>query len=514
MTAGPAPRPLGAATDPHSRATHRTAVARLALGGEVDGDWPAGGWRAVFESARYERCASLAWLRSRATIRDRAPASVSGAWRAETLAAGELAAAQIGELAQLITTLESAAVTPVVMKGHPLAQLAYHDASVRPSFDIDIFVPLDQRKVAHIALLGSGWQHLEGEAPAEGTYRRTGHSRSPHLEVHSSLMDDALIAHLPTLEPERARISVGGHEIPAHVGDTLPVFLATHLAKHGGAPLLWWLDFATVWGSLDPEGRGRARKLAKERGLAGFLGWAELGASLVGEIVDGSQCEATAALARLDSMHAGRNTFRVVRLVHGTATRARVIGGWLVPPQIRGSAPTLLRWTMRRIGRLVRSRRPPLRSRPHAPVPMPVRTLEVSPTLLASLVRDATSAGRSTWIKVRGTSMLPTIPRIAEVRVDPVPPAGLQRGDVALVDCPGAGLVMHRVLRIDNDTIHLKGDNRPQADPPVAREAVLGVAAELRTGGRSVVVRRLAIGSLRFYVARWRTLLARRALRA
>lgn len=514
MTAKAAAPPRSRVSKARAGASLRVTVVRLAVGAGLECHWPAADWPALLECAISERCASLGWLRSSDAIRSQAPRSVAASWRAEALGAGELAAAQVDELTELIEHLEGLGITSVVMKGHPFALLVHGDVSARPSFDVDLYVPLEQRQAAHNALLGSGWQHLEGEAPAEGTYRRTTTSRSPHLELHSSLLDDPIVAHLPAPAAQSMRIDVRGSQIPVHNGDFLPVFLAVHLAKHDAVPLLWWLDYTALWNSLDKQRRARVRVIADRHGLAGFVSWAERGVSLVERIVRGPEEEATRALSLLDEMHIGRNALRVARLVSGWRSRAAVIFGWLVPPAIRRSPGNLARFTLRRLARQIvpagRAQQPPT---PNVP-PSSSRVLEVPADVLASVIRETTSAGGSTWLKVRGTSMLPTIPRIAEVRVDPVPRLGLRRGDVALVEQSGSGLVMHRVVRLRGGTVELKGDNRFEADAPVELHSVIGVAGQIRIGNETIPVPREPAASLRFTVGRWHTFLRRRVFSA
>ena len=129
---------------------------------------------------------------------------------------------------------------------------------------------------------------------------------------------------------------------------------------------------------------------------------------------------------------------------------------------------------------------------------------------LASTVRQVVSGGGGAWIRVRGTSMLPTIPRVAEVFVTPVPAQGLSRGDVVLVDRAGAGLLMHRVVTVRDTAIHLRGDNRFEGDRPVDIRDVLGIATKVRVDGRVSSLGPHPRRSLRFALARCRTYMRRR----
>jgi hypothetical protein len=99
-------------------------------------------------------------------------------------------------------------------------------------------------------------------------------------------------------------------------------------------------------------------------------------------------------------------------------------------------------------------------------------------------VLDAWSeAGRCSHVPITGASMWPL----------------LLPGDTALIEHghqdwwigdvlayrPGNQLVIHRLLRqLETGTLLLGGDNQPQPDPPVPREAVLGRVVAVEAQGR------------------------------
>ena len=505
------PRPRRTDGPPEALARQRIAVVRLTFGAGTPAAVDERDWPGVLDRAVRERCGALAWLRSALAIRAHAPQAVIGRWRAHALEAGERAAAQADELHAVLATLSNADVEPIVLKGQPLAMMLYGDVSARPVFDIDLFVALRQRRVAHDVLLAAGWRHLDGLPPAEGTYQRIAPARMPHLEMHSSLLDDGLLAHLRSPEPKRTLIPVAGSLVPAHSDDSLPVFLAVHLAKHGRVPLLWWVDLATLWQRLSANERDAARALAAEHRLSRFLAWGERGVALLDTIAHGTEVEACSALAQLDAMHDGRNAYRVAGLVESGTERAFVTLGWLFPPRQRGSLRALARGAAQRAAKMMGAAAPVRGSRHNqSDQGAFARTLELTPADLASTVRQVVSGGGGAWIRVRGTSMLPTIPRVAEVFVTPAPDRGLSVGDIVLVDRGDAGLLMHRVVAVSDSIVHLRGDNRFEGDRPVASVDIVGLATKVRVGGRVSALERRPRRSLRFVVARWHTRLRRR----
>lgn len=92
------------------------------------------------------------------------------------------------------------------------------------------------------------------------------------------------------------------------------------------------------------------------------------------------------------------------------------------------------------------------------------------------------AAGRPTAVfPVVGRSMRPTLRDGDEVRVDlrrrrPVP------GDLVLFR-QGADTVVHRCVGGSDGAWRMRGDGRQDLDPPVAAEAILGIAEAIRRDG-------------------------------
>jgi signal peptidase I len=132
------------------------------------------------------------------------------------------------------------------------------------------------------------------------------------------------------------------------------------------------------------------------------------------------------------------------------------------------------------------------------------RVLSVETDDFLALVIDALSAGGSTWVRVRGASMLPTIPRGSQVRVDPLPAGGVRRGDVVLARGATGRPIAHRVWAIVGDRIWLKGDFRVSPDSPIRRADVIGLVSLVSFAGTTAMISKRASRAPREIARRWR----------
>jgi hypothetical protein len=112
------------------------------------------------------------------------------------------------------------------------------------------------------------------------------------------------------------------------------------------------------------------------------------------------------------------------------------------------------------------------------------RSIEVDRAELLEVVREATSAGASLWIRIRGGSMMPAIPIDAEVRVVPLAARPIRVGDVVLARATGGQPVLHRVRSLSGRHVQTKGDNLMAPDDPLPVSDVIAVADAVRTDGR------------------------------
>ena len=504
----------GAGVEPLAGPRHASldvVVARLALGRPAD-DWIAGAPRPLLEQllrvAQTERCSALIWTRAGQSLRDLLPTETANQWRQHAISIYDRAKHQASVLNCVVASLEEAGIAPVALKGLPLSAHVYGDFAVRPSADIDLYVPRDQRATAHALLLAAGWRHLDGEAPRESSYRSERALPQESLELHSRLLDHTLTAHLE-LEPRDGMIvAVDGCAVKALSGPVLALFLAVHLAQHARTPLLWWIDFTSLWTSLDARSREAAYAAARHARCGRYLKWAELGACLLTHAV-GSEDWPTQSLADLRALHAAHPVRRVAHLASNPVDKWRVFGAWALPRHLRREPTVLLKSSLRRIGRrfasLPRVSEPPMISRDVDGQFVSVRRDE-----LAEMIRGPVGAGGAVWIKAKGSSMRPAIPPGTLVRLEAIPAHGPVPGDVVLAIFPDGKPVLHRVLRCSGPRLTLKGDNLPVADAEIRTLNALAQATAVQINGQVISMYDRPRNSLRLVLGRWRMRLRHR----
>lgn len=448
----------------------------LVLRGEV-GDHVD--WAALYDRAVAERVAALAWHRARDLIRTNAPPHVVAAWRALAMQVALQVEVLLGTIGEVLQELHNAGVVVAVLKGAPLAQLLYGDASVRPLADCDLYVPLAQRSAAADVLARFGWTSRTGEPPSEESFERWAGGQRNVIEVHSSAIDDNLLSHL-VVPVEPRLVPVGTAVFPALVGDELPAFLAAHLAKHETAPLLWVIDLHTLWARLDESDRVRARDRARRLGLGRHLEWA---LRLAASAASGAAGD-PAALSQLCQLQRATGDWgRVRRLVALSATpwdAARVLSGRVWPAEWRDGWARMPHYVLQRGARWI-ARRLQLAGARRAG--SATRALSVDETELSSMLDDTLARGLAIWIRARGTSMQPAIPPSAAAHIVPIEGRAIREHDIVLARLPHGAFVLHRVERICDDTVQLKGDAMRRRDDLVARTAIVGVCDQVEING-------------------------------
>jgi hypothetical protein len=88
-------------------------------------------------------------------------------------------------------------------------------------------------------------------------------------------------------------------------------------------------------------------------------------------------------------------------------------------------------------------------------------------------------------LKLAGTSMLPAIWPGDMVRFQHCQPADLRKGEIILYRLDGV-LTAHRLVRIEDDQIVVRGDTRTCCDPPVSADKVVGRATAVCRKGQFV----------------------------
>jgi hypothetical protein len=463
---------------------------RLALGKPRLEDCSAN-WPLVFDAASRELLAPLAWLRSGQFIRRFAGPVVTDRWRRAAVATHVRGQQQLDLLRAATEALEAAGVEAVVLKGVPLGDRLYGDPFVRCSADIDLHVPASQRARASVVLGALGWRIDDGQAPWHQTWSIWRSDVAYYLEVHSSLVSDHL-THLAAPAPGAVTACVAGVPVRVLAGDFMAPYLAVHLATHQMPPLLWLVDFATLWAGLPPIDRVRAEAAARRAGVAKYLIWARERGELVHRLAMGDP-EALGNLGvAADRRHDVHSIWRHLSLAASTADRARVVAAFLIPRRVRGDLRALAQYTVARL----RTRLLSLAgaSRAYLPQEAPAANSDARGTFSAArplrlerddmvvLATDIVRAGGALRVRARGGSMLPTIPRGALVRIGAVPPAGVTRGDVVLALTSDGEPVLHRAIAVRPDAIVTRGDAAIHVDPAVPLGRIIGIATHVGDG--------------------------------
>jgi hypothetical protein len=360
----------------------------------------------------------------------------------------------------------------------------YGDPYVRETADTDLHVVRSARAATATVLAGLGWRHRYGDSPWEEAWMLERDGQTFYLDVHSRLLDHNL-AHLPDPAVERAPCVVEGRELPAHAGALVPAFLASHASKHRLPPLLWFVDFQTLWAGLDEQGRSAARAAARAHRLERYLDWAIEGGAAVR-----AAAEEPASLRRVGVSAAGRRddhpARRDLELAASRLDAVRAALAWAWPPPERAHP---LRFARRLVSRAAH-----LRSR----AALAMQEMRRSGSATAAVAREASRASvvvegaenviaivraslemrGDVWLSCSGGSMWPTVRDGDEVLVAPID-RPVRRGEVVLVGT-ARGLTLHRVVATEGDAIRAAGDASRCEDPPCSRSSVIARAIAVR----------------------------------
>ena len=481
--------------DPQLDATSLYTLLRLALAEPPP--MPVADWRALCVLAERERLLGVIWRRSAGAIRAAAPREITVEWQRRAVLLGLNVERQLDLLSHCIAVLEAAGVHAVVLKGAPLAQRLYGDFTVRPTLDVDLYIPEMERGVAARVLGELGWRRTSGVAPEEENFHRTIGGQLFRLEVHSTALDDPLL-HRVAFPVEQAEVMVGGHTLPAHTGHYLPAYLAAHLAKHNEKPVLWALDFYALWSALPELARDDAIRIAGEVGLRRHLEWAIAIARDI-DACRGSLEVARPALARLMGALATRgDAMRVLRLMSFASSPVAalsVVAGRLWPVAWRQSwrdAPEYflrraIRWTYRHL----------VFERPS------VETARATSRLVIALnaddaahqLRDALRTS-AVWIAPADGGMEPAVPVFGMARVVPAEGRPLRAGDVVVACGDDGQCMLQRVVSLGNEGLCLKADAYFKGERFVSRAQLIGVCDLVDVGGQTMPIAQRPHGSL------------------
>ncbi len=454
-------------------------------------------WRALLDRAERERLVSVIWQRSAESIRRIAPEPICSAWQRRAIVSGLLVDEQLDVLATAIATLRTHGVSPVVLKGIPLAQRIYGDHTVRPVIDADLYIRQEERGAASKALASIGWRCTSGCAPEEERFERAAGPHISVLEVHSSALDDRLLDHVHfPVEQQLSRVR--RFDLPAHSGRFVPAFLATHLAKHHEKPLLWAVDFFLLWGALAEPDRRDAISAAREAGLGRHLTWAiDLCADIAACDLDLEHAEP--AMRRLVSRLAvtgdTRRLIRLVSLSESPAAALRVVAGRVWPLAWREGWRRAPDYFLRRgvawLYRHLVFEKPSVGPAEAYGSAIALAADECQERLVAALKSES-----AVWVSPVDGSMEPAIPRYGTARVVPLNGHSVRRGDVVVTSDANGRCALRRVTSLGTGTVRLRPDTRRKAEETTPYSAIVGVCDVVAVGGIRTPIEQRPHGTL------------------
>lgn len=93
---------------------------------------------------------------------------------------------------------------------------------------------------------------------------------------------------------------------------------------------------------------------------------------------------------------------------------------------------------------------------------------------LFSIVRDTLLEGRTVRVSVRGESMLPFFRSGSTITLRPVREEDIRKYSVVMADA-GHAFVVHRIIRVEGDSVTLFGDGNIKGTERVTRDKIYGV---------------------------------------
>lgn len=181
----------------------------------------------------------------------------------------------IASLQNIARAFAKAEVSYVLLKGPALSAMAYGDALVRHSKDLDLLVsPWDVPRASDI-LSGLGYVRTYPTAEMSGTaYKRwmrfAKHSTFVHaeskaeVELHWRIADNTRLFPLRISSETVADVRITEHcAVPSLHGDSLVLYLCSHGASHAWFRMKWLADVQALLSGYDQSALERLARTAK-----------------------------------------------------------------------------------------------------------------------------------------------------------------------------------------------------------------------------------------------------------
>lgn len=119
-----------------------------------------------------------------------------------------------------------------------------------------------------------------------------------------------------------------------------------------------------------------------------------------------------------------------------------------------------------------------------------------------SVIERELLSGKSIMSGTFGDSMKPLLTQGETLVIISPTVNELKKNDLPLYRRPSGKFVMHRIIRVTDNSYYTRGDNRCESEK-VPKEWVLGVVTEIRRNGKTIKV---TCKKYKFYVFIWNTI--------
>lgn len=137
-----------------------------------------------------------------------------------------------------------------------------------------------------------------------------------------------------------------------------------------------------------------------------------------------------------------------------------------------------------------------------------MKSLQISNQEFFALAEKMLLQGKPVDIRVKGNSMRPFLSEGEIVTIVPLPTTRkLSKGIIILTKTNLKKVMMHRICRIEGETITMQGDGNLRQKEVIHRSQILGIAETFKKKDQNIPlyspIRRLSADIWRFYPLRW-----------
>lgn len=190
------------------------------------------------------------------------PESISGILLEGARAAASRGLLQARESLRLQEAFEAADLTSMIVKGSPLAILAYGDLGIKESCDVDILVMPHDVLAAREQLLGLGYRSNVGTLQPEVFEQMVKHGKEAQflhpgkgvsVDLHWRLIDYRRLMYGIDVHGPSQTVAVPGGALRTLANEPLFAHLCLHGAVHGWMRLKWLADLNAFIGGRSAE---------------------------------------------------------------------------------------------------------------------------------------------------------------------------------------------------------------------------------------------------------------------